>query len=244
MSFELEIYNISELRDMAKKMSLPCRRSKTDMIKDISKAFQEYLNYKHNKIDKYEKIRKIGTKGKEGITYLVKNREGLEFAMKTFRKSKSSDKLLNEYNLQKRASLFGICPSVIEHDTVSKYIVMEKMEYHLLDLMKKQNGNLNRTQQFRIIEIFKKLDEAKIFHGDANLRNYMIKNNKIYIIDFGFAKIIDRKLCKKYANNQLNMTIMILGFVLKLKEYKCPSSSWKYLKKYISTKSRKKFNIN
>ncbi|MEI8301453.1 MAG: hypothetical protein WCG10_07610 [Chlamydiota bacterium] len=40
---------------------------------------------------------------------------------KTFRKTKSSDRLRKEAQLQEKASEFNISPKIIEIDTVSKY---------------------------------------------------------------------------------------------------------------------------
>ena len=156
--------------------------------------------------------------------------------MKTFRKHKSPITLKQEVKLQKIAGKAGISPQVIDKDLVSKYIVMTKMDYHLIDVMKKQKGILKQIQQKQILEIFKKLDEIGIFHADANILNYMIKDGKIYIIDFGMSKIIDDGLIKKLGTSTPNLNIMTLGLVLKLKELGCPSESYKTLKKLYQTK--------
>ena len=239
----LEQTTFGDLKKMAKDMGLPSRKSKTEYIADIRDAFGQYENYKTKKVDKYTRIRQLGNKGKEGITYLVRDVKGREFAMKTFRKSKSSNTLKNEYVLQKKASKQGISPRVVEYDSVSKYIVMEKMDGHLIDVIKDQKGNLLRNQQYEIINIFEKLDKAGVFHADSNILNYMIKGKNIYLIDFGFAKEITPKLCKKLGTDNPNMKIMTLGFVLKLKELKCPPSSWKYIRKYISDSDIERFRI-
>lgn len=239
----LEQSSFGELKKMAKEMCLPSRRSKTEYISDIQKAFDEYEKYRTDKVDKYIRIRQLGNKGKEGTTYLVRDKNDREFAMKTFRKTKSSTMLKMEYALQKKTAKAGIAPRVVEYDSVSKYIVMERMEVHLFDLMKKQKGNLLRGQQKQIIDIFQKLDEVGVFHADSNILNYMLKGKKIYIIDFGFAEEITLKLCKKLGTNSPNMRMMTLGLILKLKELKCPPSAWKYLKQYISVEEIKKFQI-
>ena len=239
----LEKTSFGELKKMAKDMGLESKRSKTEYITSIQKAFQEYEQYKKKKVDKYRRVRQLGNKGKEGICYLVKDNKDKEFAMKTFRKTKSSNTLKAEYILQKKAASVGISPRVVEYDSVSKYIVMEKMDQHLLDVMKKQNGSLTKSQQVQIIEIYEKLDEIKVFHGDSNLLNYMLKGKKIYIIDFGFSKEINQKFIKKLGTDNPNLKIMTLGFILKLKDLKYPPTSWKYLKKYISDENIKKFGI-
>ena len=239
----LEQSSFSDLKKMAKEMNLPTKKSKTEYIEEIQGAFGEYEKYKTKKVDKYVRIRQLGNKGKEGTTYLVRDNKEREFAMKTFRKTKSSNTLKNEYALQKQAAKAGIAPRVVEYDSVSKYIVMEKMDLHLVELMKKQKGSLLRGQQLQIIEIFKKLDEVKVFHADSNILNYMLKGKKIYLIDFGFAKEITSRLCKKLGTDSPNMRMMTLGLVLKLKELKCPPSSWKYLRREISEEELERFDI-
>lgn len=239
----LEKASYGELKKMAKDMDLDSKKSRSEYITDIQMAFNQYENYKENKVDKYIRIRQLGNKGKEGTTYLVRDNKEREFAMKTFRKTKSSNTLKNEYSLQKQAANSGVAPRVVEYDTVSKYIVMEKMDMHLVDLMKKQKGNLLRCQQLQIIEIFEKLDKNGVFHADSNILNYMLKGKKIYLIDFGFAKEITPRLCKKLGTNSPNLRMMTLGLVLKLKELKCPPSSWKYLKRKISDEEIERFEI-
>ena len=236
MSYNLEKYKLPELKKLAEKMGIVPKRSRQEMIDNISAAFQEYEKYKKDKIDKYIKCKQLGQKGKEGITFLVTDKHGKEMAMKTFRKTKSSVTLKREYTLQKKAAKAGISPKVYDYDTVSKYIVMEKMEGHLHDLILKQKGVLHKAQQHRIIEIFETLDNIGIFHNDANICNYMLKNGQIYIIDFGFAKEITPRLIKQIGTNKPNIKLMTIGFILKLKEMNVPEKSYSTLKKYIDCK--------
>ncbi len=243
MSYELERYNLNELRSMGQQMGLTARRSKRAMIEDISDAFREYEEYRHHKIDKYTRKHQLGNKGKEGTTYLVIDEKGQKFAMKTFRKTKASSTLKKEYKLQKKASKVGVSPRVHGYDTVSKYIVMDLLDTHLLDVMKKQQGNLRKYQQKRILEIFRTLDECRVFHGDANLTNYMLVEKQIYLLDFGFAKEITPKLVKKLGTDIPNMNLMLLGFILKLKELDCPPSAYKYLLPHIAAGDREKFQL-
>lgn len=243
MSYNLEKYNLKELRNIAKKMELPPRRSKKEMIEDISNAFREYEEYKKEKLDKYTRHKQLGHKGKEGTTYLVTDNKGRELAMKTFRRGKSSNTLKQEYYLQKKASKAHVSPRVYDYDTVSKYIVMEKMDCHLHEVIDKQKGVLHKYQQKRIIEIFKTLDKIGVFHNDANIYNYMLKGKEIYIIDFGFSKEITPRLVTQLKTNKPNMKLMLLGFVLKLKEMKLPSRSYSELIKYIDSEDLQRFQI-
>jgi len=238
--------NYEELKEIAKdiKITEDQYQNRNQLLILISKCFKEYEEYKTNIIDKYIKIEQLGNKGKEGITYLVKNKiNNVEYAMKTFNKRKSPNNIKKEADLQKKASDFGICPKVIDVDLVSNCIIMEKMDEHLFDIMKKQCGNLTEEQQKQILNIFIKLDDASVFHGDSNILNYMLKNNKIYIIDFGMSKHIDDKFKKKLKEERPNFTLMNLGFILKLKDLKCPSTSYKYLIKFVSEENKKKYGM-
>jgi len=231
------------LKQLAQEMDIPSTRSKKELIQKMVECFKEYEDYKAQTDNKYKIIKQLGERGKEGTTYLVSTPDGQEYAMKTFRKHKSALTLKHEVKLQKIAGKAEISPQVIDKDLISKYIVMTKMDYHLIDLMKKQKGILRQIQQKQIIEIFKKLDEIRIFHADANILNYMIKDGKIYIIDFGMSKIIDDGLIKKLGTSTPNLNIMTLGLVLKLKELGCPPESYKTLKKIISNENIKQFNL-
>jgi tRNA A-37 threonylcarbamoyl transferase component Bud32 len=234
--------NYFQLKTMAIEMGLKVRRSKKDLIISISKAFDEYNEYKKDKLDKYKKSEKLG-EGKEGTTYIVKTKSGNKYAMKTFRKQKSSKNLRKEAELQQIAASVGISPNVVDIDTVSKYIVMDLLDRHLWEDVVKKKGLLEKTYQKQIISIFKKLDECGVFHADANVLNYMIKGKKLYIIDFGMAKQITSELKKKLKTNSPNMTFMTLGLILKLKEMNCMRESYSYLARYISDTDRKKFEI-
>ena len=194
--------------------------------------------------NKYTKISQLGQKGKEAKTYLVKDKFNCEYAMKTFRKNKSSEKLTEEVMLQRKCSKAGISPRIIDYDTTEKFIVMEKMDCHLLDLMKTRNGNLSENLQKQIISLFKKLDKSKVFQGDANILNYMMKDDIVYIIDFGYSKEIDDKLVTKLKTKTPNLELMLLAFILKLKELKCPSTSYTILKKYLSEDNKKNYGIS
>ena len=240
---KLDDLTYQEIKEICENMGLKIKHNKEDMLKDIISAFKKYEKYKKSKIDKYIRDKQIGNKGKEGITYLVHTKNGNEYAMKTFRPQKSSSKIRQEVHLQQLAANLGIAPNVIDFDTVSKYIVMDKMDKHLVDVISKQSGVLSKTNQKQIISIYKKLDEANVFHGDANPLNYMFNGKQLYIIDFGMSKEITNSLIKKLGTSTPNIHIMTLGLVLKLKEMNCVPDSYSYLKKFISEEQCKQFCI-
>ena len=242
MSIILEKYTVKELKKIAEELSLKSReklKTKSELIQSIKKAFQEYEEYKAEKLDKYTKHTKLG-EGKEGTTFLVIDRKNREYAMKTFRKTKSSTTLTLEYELQKKAARKGVAPKPIDYDTVSKYIVMEKMDEHFFTLKRK---SVTKEQQKRLLEIFEKLDKAGVFHNDINLMNFMLKNGTIFLIDYGFAKEITPKLVKKLKTETPNSKLMTVGLIIKMKEINFPESSYKYLLKTIMPEDRLKYKL-
>lgn len=242
---ELNLFNFSKIKNIAYELDINIKnKTKEELIIEILKCFKIYEDYKKKYVDKYIKIKQLGEKGKEGLTYLVRTvKDGKEYAMKTFNKNKSSSSLVNEAKLQKLASKVGVAPEVYIVDTYSKYILMEKMDTHLVDYMKLNNGNLTKKQQLDIIEIYKKLDNIGVLQGDSNLINYMYKKDKLYLIDYGMAKKITPSFCKEVGTNTPNLTLMTLGMIIKLKELKCPDSSYKYLLKVIPDETKLKFKL-
>lgn len=242
-NLQLNKLKFQELKEIAKDMHIEIPKKKEELIKLIINCFKEYENYKKDNTEKYKIIKQLGNKGKEGITYLCTAKDGSEYAMKTFKQNKSSKNIKKEAFLQDKASEFDIAPKVIDVDTISKYIVMEKMTSHLYEYIIKQNGNLTEKQQKQIIGIYKGLDDAKVFHADSNILNYMYKDKKLYIIDFGMSKEIDENLIKKLGTKTPNLDLMTLGFILKLKEFNCPSSSYSYLMKHVKEDEIKRFKL-
>jgi tRNA A-37 threonylcarbamoyl transferase component Bud32 len=231
---KIKLLSYTDLKCIAQEMEIPIRRSKEALLVDVIAGLKEYEKYKRTKVDKYTRHSQLGNPGKEGTTYVVSDKHGNEYAMKTFRRQKSSDTLRNQAELQKLAAESDAAPNVIDIDTVHKCIVMERMDRHLLDVMKKQKGVLTITQQRQIIGLYRKLDNSGVFHGDANPMNYMYRGRKLYMIDFGMAKPITSSLVKKLGTDTPNVHIMSLGMVLKLKEMGCPQESYDYISKHAT----------
>lgn len=192
---------------------------------------------------KYKRLQQLGEKGKEAKTYLVLDHLDCQYAMKTFRKNKSSKKLVEEVKLQRKCSDAFISPRVVDYSVDEKFIVMEKMDSHLYSFLIQSKGILPLALQQQLIYIFKTLDKIKVFHGDANILNYMLKGNRIYLIDFGYSKSITPSLKKKLESEHPNYELMLLGFILKLKDLKCPPESYAYLKTHLSAQKRRQFKI-
>ena len=236
----LEDLSILDLRRLASKLNVDTSLSRKEMTLKLSKKLEKISNDNEKSLKKYKIKTQLGEKGKEGRTFLVFDKYDCEYAMKRFRSNKSSDKMMEEISLQRRCSDVGISPKIIDFDTTNKYIVMEKMDYHLLDEL---SGVLSESRQNELLNIFKKLDKVAVFHGDANILNYMIKNNILYIIDFGMSKNIDDQLIKKVGSSKPNYELMLLGFILKLKDMNCTPKSYSVLKTHLSEPMRQKYGI-
>ena len=244
MNYEkIKTLKVQELKKYAEEMYINHKQNKEDLVNDIILALKKYDSYNKKQSQKYKKIKQLGASGLEGTTYLVETKDGISYAMKTFKPNKTADSIKKEAMLQKMTCNENISPNVIEVDLVNNFIVMDKMDGHLTEKMKKQNGNLNKTQQMNIINIFKKLDHAGVFHGDANMLNYMCKDNDILIIDYGMSKEITPELIKKLKTDTPNMNYMLVGFILKLKEMKCPDTAYKYLLNYVSNEDKIKYKF-
>jgi tRNA A-37 threonylcarbamoyl transferase component Bud32 len=120
---------------------------------------------------------------------------------------------------------------------------MEKMDYHLLDEINSSGGLLSEKRQKELVTLLKEMDRINVFQGDANLLNYMVKNDRLYVIDFGMAKENDIKLQKTTGTKTPNLKLMLLAFVIKLKESNAKEESFSFLKKFLSEEDRKNINV-
>ena len=240
---EINTFSISRLKEIASRINIDPNQTKKELAQKIINLLKKESIQKQKTVSKYNKKEQLGEKGKEGRTFLVIDKFNCEYAMKTFRSNKSPDKITLEVSLQRKCSDKKISPKVIDFDLVNKYIVMEKMDYHLFDEIKLNNGVLSFARQKELIDIFNKLDKVQVFHGDANILNYMVKNNKLYIIDFGMSKEITPELKKKLKTNNPNYQLMLLGFILKLKDMNCPIESYSLLKTHLSKDTISSYKI-
>jgi tRNA A-37 threonylcarbamoyl transferase component Bud32 len=183
-------------------------------------------------IEQYSIIKELG-KGKEGRVYSVRDPKGHIYALKQFNSRKSPAMIRKEATLQQKAYTAGIAPRVISIDTINKFIVMEELDMQLITVLTKTKGILTRTQQFEILNLFKKLDDALIFHADPNISNYMIHRGKMMMIDYGMSKDITSTLVKKLKTNKPNSTFMAISFIIKLKEGGCPSKSYNIIEQSL-----------
>ena len=100
------------------------------------------------------------------------------------------DLFMNEIRNQQVAAEHGISPNIIDYDSKLYCIVMEKMDKTLTEQLKQQNGHYSKQQIDRILDIINQMNHLNINQNDfaMHLGNWMVKGDKIYLIDFGAAQ--------------------------------------------------------
>ena len=194
------------------------------------------------KTSKYVFQNQLGLDGRDGKTFAVVDKFGYAYALKKFKKTKSTNKILKEVEFQRKLADVHLAPKIIDVDIKNKFIVMERMDCHLLDEINK-HGLLSEKRQKELVKILQTMDKLKIFHGDANVLNYMIKNDRLYVIDFGLAKEMTSKLESTTGTSTPNLKLMILTFIIKLKESNAKKQSYAYLKKFLSAEEQQQLQV-
>jgi tRNA A-37 threonylcarbamoyl transferase component Bud32 len=167
-----------------------------------------------------------GKKGKEGTTFIATGRSGARYAIKMFGVNKAPAMISKEAAFQKRAADYGVSPRVLAVNLSQKYIIMERMRETIVDVMKRlypdpaPSRPLSKAYQQRIIEICERLDEAGVVQNDGNPLNLMVDDaGVLFVIDFGFAKEINRKVLKK-RGSEPNINLTLWHFQSQLKHYR------------------------
>ena len=250
----MDKYTVKELRKMAecKNIRGKSKMRKQELINSIlqiktvknkEEIFNDIIDDLTGDINNYIKIRQLGKKGKEGTAFLVVNiNTNKKYAMKTFKKRKSSKTLFQEIKFQHIASKENISPKIYDYNLDEKWFVMDLMDRTLLDVLEEQKSILTLDQQHQILNLFDKLDNIGIVHNDANPLNFMEKNGKFYLIDFGFAK---NKNHSSFSNigDTPNRKIMPVGLVIWLKKFNIDYSKWTYFISQFEEEYVKKFDI-
>lgn len=215
-----------ELKSILDILEISKSGNKDELISKINKQFTKYKKYRSTTKDKYTKIRRIGGVSKEGICYVVKDKKGDEFVMKTFPERKSYKNILKEADFQSLASSEGIAPLIYDVDPVHKYLVMDKLDKHLTQYLEENGGKLSKKFQKRILKICKSLDKLNILYNDTNIQNFMIYNDELYLIDYGMCMEIDSNCVKKFNTKTPNIDFLRKSIVNKLREANCPETSY------------------
>lgn len=173
---------------------------------------KKYESFKEDDIEVGEAL---GKKGKDGTIYKVLKKK-VPMVAKIFRKNKNSEEIEQEYKFQKKAYTLGIAPKTYGYNTNGgkKYILMEKMDETLYEVLKKNDYVMPAKYQKQLIEIMQILDYNNIFHSDTSPLNFMTKKGELYIIDFGMSCKIDKKCIGKNGENP-NVKLGIIFFIVK-----------------------------
>ena len=193
--------------------------SKIDKVKELLEMSRDEIK---------NKFQISGKKGKEGTTFIAET-----FAIKMFATTKKTDPIEKEFNLQKRAALFGVAPQVYGFNPTSKIIIMDKMKETIVEwkLRSVEDGTLELAEDGTIVlpEKFQKqiytlcvqLDKAEVMQNDGNPLNLMFNedNKRLFMIDYGFSKQIKAAIIKKRGKHP-NLGTTLWHFNKDLQHYK------------------------
>ena len=160
--------------------------------------------------DGFKIIRKLGN-GEYGLVHLVeKNKK--KYAMKKINIAYNNwstigeqlKSIKNEIKVLKKISNLGISPKLYDYylckdkNQFSIYLIMEYINGITLRKFLEEN-TLTKNIENKIKNVFDKLHNNGILHGDVHDENIMITEKKrVYIIDFGFSQTLKDFLDKKY----------------------------------------------
>ena len=185
-----------------------------------------------------------GKDGKDGQTFIATGPSGREYAIKMFKSKKSTAVINKEYNFQDEAASKGVAPAVYAKNTTQKYIIMQKMKETIVDYKRRKVGDdwweMPRSLQAQLYALCVRLDAAQVVQNDGNPLNLMLDDSgRLYIIDYGLATKIDRKMLNK-RGPQPNVNLTLWDFQRRMKHYKIRSP----LLKEIQDKYTKALNNN
>jgi serine/threonine protein kinase len=150
--------------------------------------------------NKYEIIEKLN-EGLFGVIVKGKNiRTGEYVAIKI--ESRLNHTLKMEAKIYQYLGNLDGFPRLKWYGTIEKvhYLVIDLLVYNLVDIIK-ENGKLELTKVLNIgIQMIKRIEllhNKYLIHRDIKPANFMIKDNKIYLIDFG--------MCKRYETNGIHI---------------------------------------
>lgn len=143
--------------------------------------------------DEYNIIKKIGA-GSFGEVYMVKNKNNEDRAIKV-ESIKSNPMIIEEYKIYKyfeKRKISNIPKYYNLYETPEYYIMEMELLDKNLDSLFKINHKFTISTVLKlavsIINILSQIHSSCFLHRDIKPSNFMIKDNNIYIIDFGLAK--------------------------------------------------------
>ncbi len=168
------------------------------------------------------------------------------------------DEAIRKYRTKHEAKILSIArkagvPTPIVLDVREDTIIMEKIEgTPLKDI-------INKSLSRKVGELVAKLHDANIIHGDITPLNLILKDNKIYFVDFGLSFIEDRiepkgvdihvyfESLKASFDNWKELKEAFIDGYKKYKKWKEVLERVKEIEgrgRYIERKEKKSFNVS
>ncbi|MBS3172379.1 Kae1-associated serine/threonine protein kinase [Candidatus Woesearchaeota archaeon] len=181
---------------------------------------------------------KILHRGAEAILYLennvlIKERISKSYRHKFIDNAKTKYPTRKEFKLLTKAAQFINVPKVLEIDEENKKV---KMEYLKGDVLKNTLDNYPKRK--KIAELIGEqtaiMHDNDIIHSDLTTSNMILKDNKVYFIDFGLGYI-----SKKIEDRAVDLHL--LKQALESKHYKHHKELYEsFLKGYKKSKNYQK----
>lgn len=158
-------------------------------------------------------MKKLISQGAEAKLYHVDGKLIKERIKKSYR-HKIIDEKLRKIRTRKEAKLLkavSFSPEIFDSNDKTMKIEMEFINGKLLkDILDKITKSQQQKICKKIAENIQELHEKNIIHGDLTTSNMILKNDKLYFIDFGLGynsektedKAVDLKLLKQALDSK------------------------------------------
>lgn len=120
---------------------------------------------------------------------VIKDRIKKNYRIKQIDEKIRKERTSRESNLLSEARRAGIpTPQVLEVDKKGHKIIMEFLKgKRIKELLNESDRKIVEKLSFKMGKLIGKLHSAGIIHGDLTTSNMILKNEKIYFIDFGLG---------------------------------------------------------
>ena len=130
----------------------------------------------------------------EGMKVLVKERIKKSYRLEALDKKLRVERTRREANLMREARKVGVnTPQIFHVDEENCKIIMELIDgKRLKDILDSMNEEMVRKIFVEVGKYVGKMHAADIIHGDLTTSNILVKDDKIYFIDFGLGYFSNR----------------------------------------------------
>lgn len=121
----------------------------------------------------------------------------------------------NEVNILKKLEKYDNFPKLINHDEEKKIIYMSYCGKTIFELNKSNKLNIPKNWKEQINSVNDVLTKENIYNNDICHTNVCIKNDIIYLIDFGCIQPLDLKLKENYdgRDNLIDLTNLFKKYI-------------------------------